>query len=217
MEKGKQFNEFFVKVERGQDQAKDFKESFGELPTVQKKFELYLRAFAFATFVVDDPPQIEQKDFGVRTISLAETEAALAVFRIWARDFSEAKEMVDYSLRDDPALADAHTAKAFLLFASAKDSEAAAEFAKAFALNDKDYIALDYKTMLSPEAHSENGQDQVVLRTDLGRVLTLNRQFAPAYVELCKLFLKWGELDHAAAMARSAEMFEPTRAGYHLL
>ena len=217
MDKGKKFNEFFVKMERGQDQLKAFKESFGDFAALQKQFELYLRAFAFATFVVNDPPQIDQKDFTVRTTSLAETEAALAIFRIWAHDFSEAKNMVEAALRDDPNLAEAHAANAFFLFASAKDSDAAVEFAKAFALNDKDYLALYYQNMLSPKARSDKENDQVIFRDNLSRVLRLNRQFAPAYIELTKLYLKWGELDNAAAAARSAEQFEPTRAGYHLL
>ncbi len=217
MEQGKKFNEFFVQIERGQDQVKTFQAIFGDFKAVQRKFELYLRAFAFATYVVNDPPQIHQKEFAARTTDLAETEAALATFRIWSHDFSEAKNMIDAALHDAPNLAEAHDDNAFLLFAEGKDSEAAAEFAKAFELNDRDYLALYYKTMLSPSAHSDQDADQVALRENLARVLMLNRQFAPAYIELAKLFLKWGEIDNAASNARSAESFEPTRAGYHLL
>lgn len=216
MERGRKLNDFFAKIQRGQDQAKAFKETFGEFSAVQRQFELYVRAFAFATFVVNDPPQIDQKDFAVRTTTAAETEAALATFRIWEHDLPEAGEMADAALRDGPNLAAAHAAKAFLLFASGKDSEAAAEFGNTLALNDKDYLALYYQTMLSAEAHSDKESDQVTFRDNLNRVVALNRQFAPAYVELAKLSLRRGELDNATANARKAEGSEPTRAGYHL-
>ena len=47
--------------------------------------------------------------------------------------------------------------------------------------------------------------------------LSANPQFAPAYVELAKLFVAQGDNTQALKLAQKAEKLEPWRAGYHLL
>lgn len=71
--------------------------------------------------------------------------------------------------------------------------------------------------MLSPLARSNASADQASLHEALLKTLDLNRQFAPAYVELALLDIRQAKFSDALGVARRAEQLEPARAGYHLL
>ncbi len=49
------------------------------------------------------------------------------------------------------------------------------------------------------------------------KVINLNPQFAPAFIQYAFLELRQGNLDHALGLSRRAEQLEPARAGYHIL
>ncbi len=70
--------------------------------------------------------------------------------------------------------------------------------------------------MMSPVASSDAPADQDVFREGLTKVLALNPQFAPAYVQLARLWLRRNDLKAAFGVSRKAEELEPMRAGYHL-
>jgi hypothetical protein len=52
---------------------------------------------------------------------------------------------------------------------------------------------------------------------ELGKVLQINPQFAPAYVQLARLAVQEHDLDSAILLSRKAEEMEPSLAGYHIL
>ena len=70
------------------------------------------------------------------------------------------------------------------------------------------------ETMLSPVAISDTPGDESAFHDALLKVLTLNSQFAPAYIQLAKLSLREGDAKTAVALSRKAEQLEPWRAGY---
>ena len=120
-------------------------------------------------------------------------------------------------MKDDPKLGLAHEDMAFLNFAEGKDSDAVREFGQAVALDPKLYLSLFSQTMMSPAVRSDAPADQAEVERALLKVLEQQPQFAPALVQLARLYVRQGKMDRAYAVARRAEQLEPARAGYHLL
>jgi len=105
----------------------------------------------------------------------------------------------------------------FVNFADAEDVRARNEFSQASDLNPRLPLSLFYKTMMSPTATSDDPVDRRAFYDALTKVLTLNPQFAPVYVQLSKLALRQNDLEAAFGLSQRAEHLEPMRAGYHLL
>jgi Tfp pilus assembly protein PilF len=217
MEQGERLKRFYNLLQRGMDEKKAFEQAIGSLKQVENDLNQYLNKFAFATGEVPNPVQIGDKDFAVRTLTAAETEAELGSLRLWAHDVAEARGVIEAAVRDDPNLGAAHEGMGFLDFADLKDTDAIREFTRAYELDHTRYLSLFAKTMLSPAARSDAPADQADLHDSLLKTLDLNPDFAPAYVQLARQAIRQGDLARALALARKAEQLEPSRAGYHLL
>lgn len=217
MGQGKKLNEFFALVQAGMEQPKAFQQVFGDPKEMDAKLDQYVHRVALPTWIVKNPPHTDEKTFSTRALGTAETKAELGSYHLWSHDLADAKPLIEEAVKDDPKLASAHEAMGFVDFADGKDEDAAREFAQAYELDDKQYLSLFYRTMLSPIAHSEVPADQGAFRDALLKTIHLNPQFAPAYVELSRLAVRQGNLTVALSIARKAEQLEPSRAGYHLL
>lgn len=216
MEGGKRLNQFSALLQQGTEQKKAFQQVFGDFKQMDRALDAYLSKLAFQTGVLPDPPHIDEKSFNTRTMSLAETEAELGGFHLWTHDLADARALVEQALKDDPKLGLAHEEMGFLNFSEGKDAEALAEFSQACSLDPTLALSLFAKTMMSSAASSNAPADEDAFRDGLTKVLALNPQFAPAYVQLTRLWLRRGDLTTAFGVSRKAEEFEPMRAGYHL-
>lgn len=217
MGNGARLNQYFGLIQQGVPQEKAFPQVFGSFAEVDKGLDRYIRSYAFNAAVLKDPPQIDEKDFTTRTLSIAETDAELAGFHLWTHDLTDARPLVKKALDEDPKLGLGHEENGFLLFADGKDKEAAEEFSQAYALDSSLYLSLFARTMLSPLADSNTPADEAALRAALLSVANVNPQFAPAYVQLARLSVRQNDLKFAYGSSRRAEGLEPWRAGYHLL
>lgn len=217
MEGGAKLRKFFNAIHQGTEQKKAFQDTFGDFGRVQKDFDNYIHLFAFNAGVIPSPPKIEDKEFSIRSMTLAETEAELASFYASTHQWKLAREWSEAAVKDDPKLALAHQEMGFVDFQGGKDEEAVREFSQALDLDQKMYRCLFAKTMLSPLAHSTLPGDQQAYRLELLKVVEGDPQFAPAYVELAKLYVAQGDPAKALGLALKAEKLEPWRAGYHLL
>jgi Tfp pilus assembly protein PilF len=217
MEGGERLKRFFDALQLGVQQEKAFQDAFGDLSKVQKDFDLYLNRFAFQAGVVNSLPQADEKSFSSRTMTQAETEAELGSFFATTHRWKEARESSEAAVKENPKVALAHEVLGFLSLHEGKDQDAVNEFSEALELDNQMYRSLFAKTMLLPLAHSTSPSDHATLRLALTKVLDINPQFAPAFVELAKSSVAQGDLKQALAFARTAEKLEPSRAGYHLL
>jgi tetratricopeptide (TPR) repeat protein len=217
MENGKRLDQFADLLQQGVKQENAFQQVFGDFKKVDKGLDSYMLQPTFPTTIFRNPPQIDDKSFAVRIMSVAETEAELGGFHVWTRDLSGAHGLIGESLKDDPKLGLAHEEMGFLNFAEGKDSEAQTEFALAYGLDQSLYLSLFYKTMLSPLASASSVAEVNTCGAMMGKVLHLNPDFAPAYVQLAKLALREGDLTSAWQLSKKAEELEPSLAGYHLL
>jgi Tfp pilus assembly protein PilF len=217
MDGGKKLDQFVQLIQQRIDQKKAFQQIFGDFGPLDKKLLAYMQQPTFASTLLRTAPEIDENTFTVRDMSVAETEAEFGSFYLWDFNHAAARSEVEQALKDDPKLGLAHELMGFLDFSDGKDAEAASEFSQAFALNDTLYLSLFNKTMLSPMATSNRVDDINAFGASLGKVLQLNPDFAPAYVQLARLALREGDIQSAFAVAQRAEALEPTRAGYHLL
>jgi tetratricopeptide (TPR) repeat protein len=217
MENGKKLGEFLGLLQQRTEQAKAFQQVFGPFKAVDKGLDSYMQQPTFTTTVLKDPEQIDDKTFTSRTLSVAETEAELGGFHLWTRDREGARALLGQALKDDPKLGLAHENMGFLNFAEGDDSGAASEFSQAYSLADNLYLSLFAKTMLSSLFASHKVSDLDAFGAAMGKVLQLNPQFAPAYVQLARLAVRENDLESALLVSRKAEELEPSLAGYRLL
>jgi tetratricopeptide (TPR) repeat protein len=215
MERGAKLGKFLNQLENSQQQLKAFREEFGDLKDVQKKLENYINAFSFLTYVVQSPGSIQEKDFSVRKLSKAESDAEIAGYRLWEGDSGEAVDLVDQALKEDPALGFAHEEKGFIHFRRGEDEDALREFTRACELDKQLYLSQYFKTMMTGKR--DTPEQRKVLNDDLLQTMQINPRFAPAYVQVAILRMAEGKNDSALAISRRAEELEPNRPGYHLL
>jgi hypothetical protein len=217
MEQGAKLTQFNQLLQKGEPQKKSFEAVFGDFKELENNLSQYVTKFLFTTYVLQNPPHIEEKDFPSRTLSVAETEAELGTYRLWSRDREEAREAVEQAIKDDTGVALSHEALGFLDFTDGKDADAGREFGIAYEADHQRYLSLYYRTMLSPLAGSSAPADELGFRAAMYDVLKLNPRFAPVYVQLAFYNARHADFQNALTMARKAEGLEPTRAGYHLL
>jgi tetratricopeptide (TPR) repeat protein len=216
MDQGKKLTKYYDALMERQDEKKAFEEVFGSFKDVEDGLANYTRKFTFGSYVLQNPPQIQERDFPARTTTLAETNAELGAYRLFSHDKEEAARSIEQALHEDANLALAHETLGFLDFSDGKDDDAKSEFAKAYAADPQRYLSLYYRTMLSAAAES-GAEDALSTRTAMFDVLKANPRFAPAFVELAFLSVRAGDASYALNLARKAEGLEPSRAGYHLL
>ena len=217
MDQGKKLNKFYNALLQGEDQKKAFQDAFGDFKDIEDGLSKYVRKFMFTSYAMQNPPQITEKDFASRPLSVGETEAELGTYRLFSHDNEEARAAIEQALHEDSGLALAHETLGFLNFADGKDEPAKAEFEKAHSADPQRYLSLYYGTMLSPLRKSDTPADQLTLRATMYDVLKANPRFAPAFVELAMVKARQGDYVNALTLARRAEDLEPSRAGYHLL
>ncbi len=218
MERGKRLGQFYTLLETGTDQEKAFENVFGPLKQIEDSLEKYLHKGKMHAWEFNNPPQILERNFSIRKLSQAETDAELGGYSVWgSRDLKTARRLISAAIQSDPKLASAHENMGFLNFDEGKDEEALREYRLALELDSARYLSLFAETMLSAQAKSGSPTDQAAFESSLFRVLQLNSQFAPAYVELSFLYARQGGLKKAIAAASKAAQLQPSRAGYELL
>jgi len=217
MERGKRLDKYLDSLRSGADEKTVFQKEIGDPAEIQTQLLAYIRKFKFHAAVLDAPLHTNEAEFAARRLSAAETQAELSAFHVWNHDNQTARKLLEDALKADDRTALAHENMAFLYFAEGKDDEAFREFDRAYELDSKLYLSLFYRTMLSPIPRSNLPADREAFRDALMKVLDVNSQFAPAYIQYAFLELRKGDPERALGLSRRAELLEPARAGYHIL
>ncbi len=217
MEGGARLSRFFVLIQNGESQEAAFQQVFGDFKEMDRALEKYVEHYAFSAGVYDTPPSIDEKNFLARILPPADADAQLAAFHIWTHDVEGALPLAQQAVNADPKLGIAHEDMGYVLFTQGKDAAAENEFTQAYSLDGTLYLSLFAKTMLSPSAGSSSPSDQTDFESALQKVVILNPQFAPAFVELARLAIRQNDLEKALRLSQRAQQLEPGRAEYHLL
>jgi Tfp pilus assembly protein PilF len=216
-DEGKSLQRFVSLLEAGKSQKDSFQEAIGDLGDIEKQLALYISRRSFQNLVFSTVPQTGEDGFSSRKLSVAEVDAEIGNFQLWQRDMPAARIRIEQALKADPDSSLAHEGMGLIHFNDGKDQEALREFERAVQLNERSYLAHYYQTMLSPKAVSNEATDQNTFRSSLLRVLELNPNFAPAYVELAALDIRQNNLKAALLRAQQAMGLAPSKAGYHTL
>ncbi|HET7107966.1 MAG TPA: hypothetical protein VFI38_14235 [Candidatus Acidoferrum sp.] len=217
MESGKKLDEYYHRMQSGTEQKQAFQEAFGSFKTMDQQLRDYLNNYAFHAAVLKVAPEVNDKEYQVRTMSLAETQAELGGYQLWTHDREDARIHVAEALKSDPKLGLAHEEQGFLDLSDGKATEAASQFAEAVSDDKTLYLSQFAKTMMSPEANSDVRADQSIFLRGLTDTLNLNMQFAPAFIQMARLAVRQNELKTALKYSMRAESLEPSRAGYHTM
>ena len=216
IEGSKKLNDFYQKLQQGEEQKKAFVEVFGSFKDMDKALDAYIHQFRFLAGVIKNKIRMNDKDYPAQELTMAETQAEIGGFHLWTHDLGNVRPYVNDALQNDPKLGLAHEEMGFLDFVDGKDAESLKEFTQAYDLDKMRYLSLFAKTMLSPVASSNVPADQEAFAKALKAVLTVNPQYAPAYVQLARLAVRQGDMTMAYGYSRKAEDLEPFRAGYHV-
>jgi len=217
MERGKKLNEYSALLQQGMESKKAFQQVFGDFKSVESQLSNYVYRFTFTAALLPNPPQLDERNFVARTLTIADTKAELAGFHLWTHDLEDARRLADEAVKEDPKLGFAHEVMGFVDFGEGKDADALNEFTQAVNVDPNLFLSLFAKIMMSPMAKSSDPTDQNAFYDALMQVLKLNPQFAPAYIQLAKLDMRRGDPQEGLAVSRKAEQLEPMRAGYHIL
>lgn len=212
MENGRKMDEYITNLHREPDAVKAFEQTFGDLRAMDTKFSQYVDKFSFPILVMRDPPKPEDKDVASRQLSPEETTAELAEFYRATHRKKEAEQYLAEAEKQKSVFPVVHRTKAFMAFQEGKDQEALAEFESAVAADPKDYLSLYYATMLKAEANPGEATGEII--AGMRKVRDLSPNFAPAHVELSRVYMKAGRLDLADGAAMTAAKAEQGRAGY---
>ncbi len=216
-DEGKSLQRFVSLLESGKSQKDAFQQAIGDFEDIEKQLALYTSRRSFQNLVFSNLPLTREDSFSSRKISTAEADAEIGNFQLWQRDTRPARIRIEQALKADPQSSLAHEGMGFLHFNDGKRQEALREFERAVQLNERSYLAHYYRAMLSPQAVSTEAADQNTFRSSLLRVLELNPNFAPAYVELAALDIRQNNLKAALLRAQQARGLAPSKAGYHSL
>lgn len=218
MDRGRKLDQFFALIQQGTDQEKAFHQVFGDFAPLDRELDQYMRSLAFYAAMLQEPEQkVNEKDYPAQKLTLAQTHAEMAEYKLWNHNPHGAQEMVDKALKEDPKLGLAHEAEGFLHYSKGEDSAAMEEFTQAWSLDPTLYLSLFSKTMMSSLAQSSAPADEAAFQEAMFKVVDLNSQFAPALVQLARLAVRENNLKLAYGESRRAEELEPSRAGYHLM
>jgi Tfp pilus assembly protein PilF len=218
MERGKRLVQFYNSLQGGLDQEKAFEQAFGPVKTVEDNLFKYARHGKMQAWEIKPFAEIPTSTFKLRELPSAELEAELGGLSIWdSRDMANARELIENALKDDPKFALAHENMGFIDFADGKDEDALREFNTAVESDHTRYLSLFYSAMLSPTARSNAPRDEAQFESNLFKILQVNPQFAPVFVQLSLLYARQGDVKKALAAATRATQLEPSRAGYYLL
>lgn len=216
MGQGARMDQYLGRLQHGDDPLAAFQQVFGDVKQVQAQFEDYIRKYRFLGIVLNHTIEAGEKDFTVRKMSPAETDAALGGFYLYFGEQDTAERLLRSALAAEPTLAAAHLNLAFLQFARGEDADAEQEFSKVLQSDPDNYIALYYHAMLANYRAGADFQQPQAVDAALQKVLQLNPNFAPALIEESRVCLQEHRNAEALKAALRGQHLEPDRAGYAL-
>jgi len=213
---GEKLNQYYTLLQQRTDETQAFKQIFGDFSQMDKQLDQYARRFTYtaALFKTNDQ-QMPARNYTMRTLTAAESDAELGLFYFYQHNNELAKAKLDAALQADPKLGLAHEGEGFLDFKDGKDEDASKEFTQAYDLDPKLYLSLFFKIMMA--GYTDVQADGTGSYTALLRIVESRPQFAPAFIELARIQLRKGNLENALRMATKASLLEPSRASYFLM
>lgn len=217
MDRGARLTQFMTVLNTGATPQEAFREAIGEPREIQDQLDRYIQRQMLDSFVVPNLSETEESAFSSQRLGPLDTGLEVGTFQVWFGEHDAVRLRLEQTVKDFPDSAAAHETMAFLHLHEGRGPEAIREFDRALELDPKRYLSVYYRAMLSPAAKADTSEGRAPLQTALNRVLDLNPQYAPAYVQLAFEYFHNGALDSALVHATKARELAPSRAGYSTL
>lgn len=217
MEGGRLLGEYYDHIQKGVEGKRAFTEVFGDPAVVNVKFQAYLRNSPWTVASVPPAPPLNAADFTMRNLSAAETFYEQGIFRVDSGNPAEGRISLQKAIELDPKSAAAHEELGYLAYDDGDDAKARSEWNIASEADPTLYRSLFALVKTGVPIRDQTSEQRIETVENLRKVIRANLRYAPAYMELARLFLWQGDLKGALSSAEAGENLEPRRYSPHFL
>ena len=180
-------------------------QAFGDLKALERRLNEYILQLSFYSFKVKTPSVKDPKEYPVRTVSSLEINAVQGDFFVSTQRWTEAKEMLDRVLQEDPQNAAAHSSLGFF-YQQRNQRDAAQKHFMIAAKSGSQSCLVHYYLGVEESSLGEYEQAESSYR----KAIELNPKFAPAYSRLAwTLAMNESKKEEALQFAIKAINLEP--------
>jgi tetratricopeptide (TPR) repeat protein len=192
------------------------KRTIGDPQQLDVVLAAYVRQLAFTAAAFAPPSDVNEESFVPEPISDAESLAIRADFLVHTRRYTDAREMLEESLKADPKLAVACESMGLLYALQNQTDEANKWYSQAIALNSQSFFAnYYYATNLLKGRLSDDLA--VKAESSLRTAISVNPGFAPSYDALAYLLeTRHRDLEEPRMLTLHAISLEPGNVSYRL-
>jgi tetratricopeptide (TPR) repeat protein len=189
---------------------------FGDLKQLESNLGDYIHGGVFHYLKMTTTTEVDDSAFKVQTLAGTQSDALRADFLAYNHRTSDAENLLDRVLQEDPKNVSAHETKGFLAFQQGQMDEGEKWYAQAVQLDSQSYLAHYYYAVISmrdPRQVSQHDQ----IESSLREAIKLNPSFAPAFDSLAVfLAMRHKNLDEAHTMGLTAISLDPANIGYRI-
>jgi tetratricopeptide (TPR) repeat protein len=179
-------------------------QAFGDLKILERNLRNYINMKAYYHYQVPAKLSMKEDQYGVRTLSPAESLALRGQVLVHSDRLDEAKAMLENALQLDSRSAQADEGMG-LLFMRRNDQEQALKYFSAAAeLDSKSLLSHFYAAQLAWQH-----QDLTAAEEHLRKALAINPNYVPACKNLSQLLMSHDKKQEAFELAKKAADLEP--------
>jgi tetratricopeptide (TPR) repeat protein len=191
------------------------REAFGNLNHLQERLRNYVQQSDFTTVPVRSALTIDESTFQSLPTTLADANALRAEVLAWDGRPTEARALLDATLRTNPNHPLTHEAMGSLCYALHDAACAKKWFGEAIQLNAASYVALYFYANAALE-DNDVGHDAEI-ESSLRSAIRLAPDFAPPYDCLSRfLLMRRKDMNEAYVLSQRAVALEPDSISYRL-
>ncbi len=210
-------NKYLATLQETDDPIEAANRSFGDLKKLGEKLESYARQPAFLYQKIKLHSEISEKDFAARPVSPAEGLVHQADYLLHSNHLPEAIEALHEAEKLDGNAPGLHDGLGYYHFLKADFENASKEFDQALAASANDALVPLYRALILLRKTGYNQETTPQIVANLGKVIALQPDFAPAHAFLCIAYTQSPDAKvKALGEAKRALELEPGNMAYLL-
>ena len=209
---------FGFKIDKNLPVEDAIQQAFGmSASNFDKEIRRYIASGEYKYYSMKTPPDIETKGYTTKPVSAASANAVIADVHLHSRDYRE-KAMAEFEavLKSDPDNPAALRGMGYA-YLQKRDFEKAAEyFRRAAQLDSKDARVHYYSGLLMNMRGARDSESDIAYMTsELKTAVSLDPDFADAYMQLAFAQARSKDISGALATAHKAISLNPRNQGYY--
>ncbi len=188
-------------------------QAFGDMSSLEKKLGSYINDLAFYAYQVPAKLGMREEEYGLKTLTEAESTALRGQFLVSSNRLPDAQAMLERSLQLDAQNAEANEGMGLLQLRLGSRDKARGFFLSAARQNSRSLLAQFYAAQME----FENGRNYSAAEQYLRAALALNPEFVPGINMLAQILtMQKTKLPEALALTRKASALEPAELRYRI-